>query len=346
MSRLLIVSFLSLMMLLSTGIAYTQDEAGSIVLARAKLYVQAGQYDEALRIYSGFRRLNPESIDALAQRAFVYASMNDFTSAFNDIDTAFDLAGFSAIKQALVYDSRGQVYYLEGNADLSLEDFSRAIELDSETADYWLSRATWYQLARDWDNALDDYRQVAILRPNDSEAFLNLARVYLVLNDFKASIESLDSAIEITPNDPELYIFRGSINLQNQQLAAAAVDYSNWLQMINVTIVEQDALLDPTTQLDLDMNYGTVHHVSFNASSGDRLGVVANSRGVDSLVVLLDPEGNPIIADDDGGQGLNAFIIDFALPDDGTYTLWVGHARGGWKGKIELTVQIVPAEGV
>jgi len=346
MWRLLILSILSLLMLVGTGIGLAQDEAGSIVLNRAKFYVQAGEYDKALRLYSGFLRLNPDNIDALVQRAVVYASIDDFPSAFDDINTAFDLAGFSAIKQAVIYDGRGQVYFMEGSAELSLQDFSRAIELDSGTPDYWLNRATWYQVARDWDNALADYQQYAMLRPDDSEAYLNIARVYLVLDDLNATIEALNSAIEINPYDPELYIFRGSINLQNKQVAAAAVDYSNWMQIINVNIVEQDLLVDKTAELDLTMSYGTVHHVSFNANSGDRLGVVAKSTGVDSLVVLLDPNGKPIMADDDGGQGLNAFIIDFALPDDGTYTLWIGHARGGWNGRIELTVQIVPAEGV
>lgn len=344
--RLLTICVLGLLLVVGTGASFGQDEAGSIVLARAKFYRQAGEYDKALRIYSGFLRLNPDSIDALTQRAVVYASMDDFSSAFNDIELAFELAGFSAIKQAVVYNGRGQIYYLEGNAELSLQDFSRAIDLDSDTADYWLNRATWYQVTRDWEHALSNYEHYAMLQPDDSEVYVNIARVYLVLDDLEASIEALDSAIEIMPYDPELYIFRGSINLRHKQVAAAAIDYSNWLQIINVNIIEQDALVDKTTILELDMNYGTVHHVSFDANSGDRLGVVANSAGVDSLIVLLDPDGNPIMADDDGGQGLNAFIIDFALPDDGTYTLWIGHARGGWNGEIELTVQIVPAEGV
>jgi tetratricopeptide (TPR) repeat protein len=346
MRRLFITCVYSLFLMFGIGISFAQDSPGSIILDQAQSYLLASEYDKALEIYSFYLRSQPESLDALSQRAVVYASLDDFSSAFNDINTAFDIAGFSAIEQAMIYNSRGQVYYLEGNDELSLQDFSRAIDLHSTVADYWLDRAVWYQVVGDWDNALADYQQYATLQPNNSEAYLNIARVHLVLDDLEATIEALDSAIAIKPDDPELYIFRGSINLRHKQVAAAAVDYSNWLQMINVNIIEQDLLVDDTTQLVLDMSYGVVHHISFEANSGDRLGIAANSLGVDSLVILLDPDGNPIMADDDGGQGLNSFFVDFGLPDDGMYTLWVGHARGGWNGEIELTVQVVPSEGV
>ena len=52
------------------------------------------------------------------------------------------------------------------------------------------------------------------------------------------------------------------------------------------------------------------------------------------------------MANDDGGRGLDSFILDFTLPDNGTYVLLVGHARGGWTGTIELTLQIVAGEGI
>lgn len=333
-------------MIFGVGTGFAQDSPGSIILDQAKAYLHTSEYEKALEIYSFYLRSQPDSLDALSQRAIVYASLDDFPRAFNDINMAFDIAGFSAIKQAMIYDSRGQIYYLEGNRELSLQDFSRAIDLYPDNADYWLNRAILYQVSQDWDNALADYQQYATLRPNDSESYLNIARIYLVLDDLDATVEALSSAIDIKPDDPELYIFRGSINLRNKQFASAAVDYSNWLQIINVNIVDQDHLTDDTTELVLDMSYGIVHRISFEANSGDRLGIVANSSDVDSLVVLLDPDGNPIMADDDGGQGLNSFFVDFALPDDGIYTVWVGHARGGWVGDIELTVQIVPSEGV
>jgi hypothetical protein len=60
---------------------------------------------------------------------------------------------------------------------------------------------------------------------------------------------------------------------------------------------------------------------------------------------LLDPDGNPIAGDDDTGLGMNgldAMVEDFELPSDGTYTLLVSHAEGGYifgfSGMIEVEI--------
>lgn len=339
------IGLITFLLLINWASIKAQDTESDI-LARAEDLVQASKYEKALNLYSFYLRYHPDSVDALSQRAVVYASLDNFTSAFNDINHAFKIAGFSAIQQAMIHNNRGQVYFLEGNHTLALEDFSRAIELHPDMADYWLNRAILYQLLEDWDLALSDYEQFLTIEPQNSPIYLNIARIHLSQANLDATIEALTSAISITPDDPELYIFRGSVNLQRKAFADAANDYVDWLDLINLDVIEQNSVSGNTSQINLDMSYGIYHHIPFEASSGDRLGVVANSATVDSLIVLIDPDGNPIMADDDSGQGLNSFILDFTLPNDGTYTLLVGHARGGWIGEIELTLQIVPAEDI
>jgi hypothetical protein len=56
------------------------------------------------------------------------------------------------------------------------------------------------------------------------------------------------------------------------------------------------------------------------------------------LIVLLDPNGDPIAGDDDSGTQLDSLISSFELPTDGTYTLLVSHAGGGSEGDIELSL--------
>ena len=145
-----------------------------------------------------------------------------------------------------------------------------------------------------------------------------MARIYLAQQDFASAIDELSSAISITPDDPELYIFRGSLNLLQKTYADAARDYQSWMRLINTREITGETLSNSTNKLVLDMNYGVMYRIPFEASSGDRLGIIANSSTVDSLIVLLDPDCMPIMADDDGGQGLDSLILDFPLPDNGT----------------------------
>ena len=56
--------------------------------------------------------------------------------------------------------------------------------------------------------------------------------------------------------------------------------------------------------------------------------------GVDPLIALLDPDGTPIAGDDDMGGVLDSLVENFELPADGTYTLVVSHANGGYDGRL------------
>lgn len=335
-----------LYLLVSINTGFAQETSNSKILDHAEAFIEGANYEEALNLYSFYIRFHPTHIKALSQRAVVFATLRDFDSAFEDTQLAFSVAGFSAFDQAIIHNSRGQVYFLNNDFSHALEDFSRAIELNPNNADFWLNRAILHQVQQNWNAALADYQAYLMLSPQDSEVYLNIARIHLAQQDLAGTVDGLNSAIAITPEDPELYIFRGSVNLLQEAYADAARDYQSWMDLINTREIKQPPLSNSTNNVVLEMNYGMRHRVPFEANSGDRLGVVANSATVDSLVVLLDPDGKPIMADDDSGQGLNSFILDFTLPQNGTYTLLVGHARGGWTGKIELTLQIVAEEGI
>jgi len=338
----ILVTCLSL--ILVCGIGTAQNDPLPQLLERATTFVQQSEYDKALSIYTFYLQFQPHHIEALSQRAVTYAYMGNFTAAFDDIDRAFESAGFSAIDQAVIYNNRAQIYFLNGDNNIALDDLNRAIELNPDEPNYWMNRGILHQVMNNWDLAISNYEQYLTLKPTDAEAYLITARVYLVQENYAEAINKLDSAINLTPGDPELYIFRGSVNLLAERFTPAAQDYADWMRLINMEEIVTDPITADTEQRTLEMTYGTTYRIPFDAQSGDRFGLSATSQFVDSLVVLIDPDGNPIMANDDGGQGLNSFILDFTLPMDGTYTLVVGHARGGWDGDIELTVQIVPAE--
>ncbi len=340
------VFIFSLSLLVFPILSLAQDEPQPQILQTATRFVQQSEYDKALSLYNFYLQFQPDHIQALSQRAVVYASIGEFTLAFDDLDDAFASAGFSALDQAIIYNNRAQVHFRNRDNDKALADFDRAIELNPSFANYWRNRGILHQIMNNWDLAIQDYEQYLVLNPADVEAYLSLARIYLSQNDYTKTITALDSTIDLTPDDPELYIFRGSVNLLAEQFAPAARDYMDWLRLINTTEYTSTPITSATEQRTVEMTYGARYYIPFDAHSGDRFAVSANSQGVDSLIILIDPNGNPIMANDDGGQGLNAFILDFTLPEDGTYTLVVGHARGGWDGDIELTIQIVAGEDI
>lgn len=326
-------------------IAQDSKQTGQVYLDKAAQSFSEGNFEDAVYNYTAYLKINPHTPDILTKRALAYAWMEKFDLADTDLITAFDLAGFSAIQLAIVHSQRAQIRLLQDDADGMLADLSRAIKLDPHQSRYWLNRAIYYQANENWELALADYDEYIKFEANNAEIYLNRARVVLALDDLPTTIKELSSAITLSPENSELYIFRGSVYLQLENFSEAAQDYAEWLYQINTEQLEQEAILNQESR-ELSMTVGRLYRIPFDALTGERLGVAANSQTVDSLLVLLDPDGNPIMANDDGGRGLNSFFVEFVLPKDGNYTLLVGHARGGSEGDIQLTFQIAPFKGI
>jgi len=80
---------------------------------------------------------------------------------------------------------------------------------------------------------------------------------------------------------------------------------------------------------------------AFDGSAGDQISVSMTSTndfsGLDTLLILRDAEGNEIAENDDGGEGVNS-LLEFTLPEDGTYVIVA--TRWGGEGEYELTLTI------
>lgn len=69
---------------------------------------------------------------------------------------------------------------------------------------------------------------------------------------------------------------------------------------------------------------GGIHEWTFEGSAGQIITIRCDAppgSATDPRVNLFGPAGNWLIADDDGGDGLNALIANFRLPSTGTYTI-------------------------
>jgi hypothetical protein len=92
------------------------------------------------------------------------------------------------------------------------------------------------------------------------------------------------------------------------------------------------------------MSQGLVYLIPIAGQAGEMLSAIArpaeNSQ-VDPLIVLLAPDGTPLIGTDDINQNdFAALIEDFELSETGDYTLVVTHSGGGADGDIVVAYLI------
>ena len=80
-------------------------------------------------------------------------------------------------QHANAYNGRAVAYFKSGDAAIGLSDAMRAVELDSNVANYYDTRAHIYEMLNHKDDAIADYRKALLLDPTRQECREGLGRL-------------------------------------------------------------------------------------------------------------------------------------------------------------------------
>ncbi|MGD1908328.1 MAG: tetratricopeptide repeat protein [Leptolyngbyaceae cyanobacterium] len=115
-------------------------------------------------------------------------------------------------------------------------------------------------------------------------------------------------------------------------LATPEINRVQLLAQISPTTVTNQ--LDETSDTLDDGSYFNVH--TFEGTAGESIRIDLVSETFDTYLILVGPDGNWINENDDGGDGTNSQLI-LALPESGTYQIWVNSFSAGETGSYTLT---------
>jgi len=141
---------------------------GSMVAAAADLTPpERAKHEETIQIYtSSVIPQNPKDPKSYQIRGYAYFVLGQMDLALADYSQAIRFApGFSDH-----YRHRGEVYVALGNNDKALEDFNRAIQLSPQRGETYGERANVYWSLHQYAEAGADYQRGADLAPNDAAA--------------------------------------------------------------------------------------------------------------------------------------------------------------------------------
>ncbi|PJF24224.1 MAG: hypothetical protein CUN53_18905, partial [Phototrophicales bacterium] len=185
-------------------------------------------------------------------------------------------------------------------------------------------RADIYTQQGNLDAAIADYDSIIALNP-DASSYASRGLLRLSQDNFEAALSDMDEAIALAENEAVLYFYRAFIRARMMDDAEAASDLLRFV-VLNRTELTQNDPITPGEIKVVQLSRGRVHIIPFQASEGQTLRAVAGGeRGstTDPLMILLAPDGTPIIADDDSGGGTTALLVDIPLTTSGLYALVV-----------------------
>lgn len=139
--------------------------------------------------------LKPGMVEALCDRAELYALKRDFAKAKTDLDDAVRLNP----KNPKARIQLGRAYLTAKQYDLALEKFDKAVELDPKDAEALCYRAMCHFSSKNYPSALDDYSQAIRLDPKLEMAYHGRAETYKKMGKGKEEKEDLAKLYELNP---------------------------------------------------------------------------------------------------------------------------------------------------
>ena len=319
----------------------TASEAYAI---RAQIYQQMGDNDLALRDLGyalDYTATSPDStVRIYLARANIYVNQNQLDLAMNDLNASLDLVPESPAPRLL----RARIERFQGDFSAASDDYDTLIQQNPNESSYYVERGDLSMAQNNQDAALQDFDSAIALNPQADDAYAMRALIKSSTNKLADALSDINHAIDINPQSSQYYLMRGAINAQDQNVKGSAEDYFQWIMRNLTEFHEASNTLTQSGTFTVPMADGQVFGIPFQASAGQQVSLSArhapSDTTVDPLLVVLDVNGDPIVADDDSGGNMDALILGYKIPEDGEYTLLVGHAASGGQGNITVIVDL------
>jgi tetratricopeptide (TPR) repeat protein len=304
--------------------------------------------------------LYPDTAEAYILRGLAYAQLNNINRAIDDYTRAIGVLPY----EWSAYTFRASAYAQTGKVSEALDDYDKAIELNPRYAPAYTGRSQLLDATgdsqgaqidqltasgialvgrQDFEGAISSFTEAIDIDSTDhrvSGAYYNRALSYFSTDRLEEAVDDYTAALELAPNMHDSYLGRGIAYVGLEETAKAGVDFAKRIELLALDVKEETLKLGVSSEVE--MSYGQVYHFTFEGKAGQHLNLLVSDItlvGVDPLIALLDPDGTPIAGDDDSGGTYDSQISNFELPADGTYTLVVSHANGGYNGLLSVLVR-------
>ena len=187
--------------------------------------------------FDGFARLHAQNkpyiqpdVQGYLQRGIVAQMENKLDDAIIYYNEVISLEPDSSIL-AKTFAVRGMIYLDKREYDLTITDWTKAIELDPDDAAAHLNLGFAYSIKGELENAINNYNKAIGLAPEDASAYNNRGIAYAGKMDFEAAIADFNKAIDLAPEDASAYNNRGNAYRSKGDFEAAIADFNKAIDL-------------------------------------------------------------------------------------------------------------------
>lgn len=162
---------------------------------------QAGNYSEAVKLYTAQISMNDSYAPILFNRALAFMRLENFQEAINDLAKVIKIQP----NNANAHYAMTLAYSRIGDNDKALDYIEQAEELDMNNPKIAYAKANIYYLLEDDNNSVSAYNRVMELDPNNAMAYYGRAVAYKYMMKNDLAKEDFMRFLQY-PNVPEKYV--------------------------------------------------------------------------------------------------------------------------------------------
>lgn len=212
---------LCLIAVLFVGTSTITAQTTSELIGRARVGIEKGQYDQAIKDLDAAAVIDPKNAEINAQLCRAYYLKKDTTSALTYSNKALKIDG----KNLDALNIRGKIKTDQKDIVGAIEDFTKAIKIDPNFVKPYINRALIYQDRKEFDKAISDYSAVIAADPKNELAYRLRSSVYYYYKDDTASaLADINQALGITPKSVQSITLRGQIYIKQKAMDNAMSD--------------------------------------------------------------------------------------------------------------------------
>jgi tetratricopeptide (TPR) repeat protein len=187
-----------------------------------------GDYEAAVRTFTEVIALDASRRDAYMDRASAYLQMRNFDAAREDLEYVLTTNPNQNV-EANAEGEIGTTYAAQGQFELALEHFNRAIELGERQ--YYFPRGNTRFFLQDYDGALEDVNQAIAFDSRNGGAYYVRGRIYAAQGNYALAVADFSTAINLARNSLMIYIERANAFAALDEFDLAFEDYNTAISL-------------------------------------------------------------------------------------------------------------------
>ena len=198
------------------GVSESYD-FGRNYLSFGFVFFERGYFEQAEAFFQQALKDNPNSAEALYGLGSAYLHQQKTNEARECFQRTLQVAPSYPGTLPNSWNNLGILAAREGNFDLAIQHFRRALQIDPEHSIALRNLGSAYRQKKDWTQAKSVLEHAIALNPDDPEANYSLGMVYAQQNDTERAYDYLEKALASRPAYPEALNNLGILYLRTRR---------------------------------------------------------------------------------------------------------------------------------